>query len=83
MPAIDPQNDAITKVSHWIIHTLWPSMRMRRGWSRVPHSAAPNGERVKPPDAEQGDREHDQGEIVEARRGVDVDAERGRTRAAA
>ncbi len=27
--------------------TLWPSMRMRRGWSRVPIRLAPNGEREK------------------------------------
>ena len=27
-----------------ISQTLWPSALMRRGWSRVPRSVAPNGE---------------------------------------
>ncbi len=35
----------MTKVSNWISQTLWPSMRMRRGWSRVPFRLAPKGER--------------------------------------
>ena len=45
MLATEPQNPAMTKVTNWMSQGLWPSMRMRRGWSRVPIRLAPNGER--------------------------------------
>ena len=35
----------MTKVIQRMSQTLWPSMRMRRGWSRAPMRLAPNGER--------------------------------------
>ena len=40
---------------------------MRRGWSRVPRSAAPNGERTKTAIGSEREQEDDQRRVVEAR----------------
>ena len=47
MPATAVSRPENMKAPKRIIQTWKPSAFMRRGWSRVPASAAPNGERTK------------------------------------
>ena len=54
---------------------------MRRGWSRVPRSAAPNGERTKIAIDDDGDQEHDERRLVERRSALASDRPNGAGRA--